>query len=53
MLQLQPQNQTMKTHLIDDMDACGIWGDDYRCFIERRGERVLAELGKRLEPELD
>jgi len=45
--------ETMETHLIDDMEAYGIWEDDYRRFIERRGERVLAELGKRLEPELD
>jgi hypothetical protein len=45
--------ETMKTHLIDDMDAYGIWEDDYERFIERRGERVLAELNKRLEPGLD
>ena len=45
--------ETMETHLIGDMDAYGIWEDDYERFIERRGERVLAELKKRLEPELD
>ena len=45
--------ETMETHLIDDMDDYGIWEDDYERFIERRGERVLAELKKRLEPELD
>ena len=42
----------MKTHLIDDMDAYGIWEDDYERFVEHRGESVLAELKKRLEPEL-
>lgn len=45
--------ETMKTHLIDDMDECGIWEDDYERFVDRRGERVLAELKRRLEPELD
>ena len=45
--------ETMKTHLIDDMDAYGIWKDDYERFIQQRGERVLAELQERLEPELD
>lgn len=45
--------ETMRTHLIDDMEAYGIWEDNYERFIECRGERVLAELKKRLEPELD
>jgi len=40
--------ETMQTHLIDDMDDYGIWQDDYLRFIERRGERVLAELQSRL-----
>ena len=40
---------SMKTHLIDDLDAYGIWNDDYETFIERRGGRVLEELGKRLD----
>lgn len=40
--------ETMKTHLIDDMDDYGIWQDDYPRFIQRRGERVLAELRNRL-----
>ena len=42
-----------RTHLIDDIEGCGIWEDDYERFIEHRGERVLEELKKRLEPELD
>jgi len=41
-------DETMRTHFIDDMDAFGIWDDDYLRFIERRGERVLAELRNRL-----
>ena len=43
---------TMKTHLIDDLDAYGIWDDDYEAFIEHRGQRVLEELTKRLVPDL-
>ena len=39
----------MKTHLIDDLGAYGIWNDDYDTFIKRRGERVLEELEKRLD----
>ena len=42
---------TMKTHLIDDLDTYGIWNDDYEAFIEHRGRRVLEELNKRLKPD--
>ena len=38
-------DDTMKTHLIDDLDTYGIWDNDYETFINRRGERVLKELG--------
>jgi hypothetical protein len=41
---------TMKSHLIDDLDGYGIWSDDYGAFLEQRGSRVLAELEKRLNP---
>ncbi len=44
--------ETMKSHLIDDLDQFGIWNDNYEQFIEARGERVLQELKRRLEPEL-
>jgi len=44
--------KTMRTHLIDDMTAFGVWDDDYERFLTRRGERVLAELEKRLHPDL-
>lgn len=43
-------NSTMKTHLIDDIDAYGIWDNHYEIFIEHRGQRVLEELEKRLYP---
>lgn len=43
---------TMMTHLIDDMDAYGIWDNDYETFVEQRGQRVLKELIKRLYPDL-
>ncbi len=43
----------MKTHLIDDLDAYGVWDDDYAAFIEHRGRRVLAELESRLRPDLE
>ena len=45
-------NSTMKTHLIDDLDAYGILDDDYEAFVEHRGQRVLEELTKRLVPDL-
>lgn len=45
--------ETMKTHLIQDMDAFGVWNNKYEEFIEARGEVVLAEIKKYLEPELD
>jgi hypothetical protein len=42
--------ETMKSHLVDDLDDFGIWDDDYERFIEKRGDRVLDELNKRLNP---
>lgn len=44
--------ETMKTHLIDDLDIYGIWDNAYERFIESRGQRVLDELNLRLHPEL-
>ena len=41
-------DDTMRTHLIDDLDAYGIEDNDYETFINSRGERVLEELDKRL-----
>ena len=45
--------ETMKSHLINDLDTFGIWNNDYETFLEARGNVVLEELKKRLEPELD
>jgi len=44
---------TMTTHLIDDLEVYGVLKDDYETFIEMRGQRVLEEIRKRLEPELE
>lgn len=45
--------ETMKTHLINDLDAYGVWENDYEKFLEARGAHVLEEIRKRLEPDLD
>jgi hypothetical protein len=42
---------TMATHLIDDLDEFGVWENDYERFLELRGQRVIEELNKRLNPE--
>ena len=44
--------KTMKTHLIDNLNTFGVWNNDYDTFIKKRGKRVLAEIDKRLHPEL-
>ena len=44
-------DQTMRGHYIDDMDAFGVWTDDYLAFIEHRGQRVLKEINTRIEPD--
>jgi hypothetical protein len=43
---------TMRSHLIHDVRDYGIWGNNYERFIEMRGQKVLAELQKRLAPKL-
>ncbi len=45
-------DQTMRSHYIDDMDKFGVWTDDYHAFIDCRGQRVLKEIKRRLEPDL-
>lgn len=42
--------ETMKTHLIDDLDEFGVWQNDYLKFIEKRGQEVLSEFQSRLNP---
>jgi hypothetical protein len=39
---------TMKTHLIEDLDAFGIWDDDYDKFFDERAKAVSCELSKRI-----
>lgn len=40
--------ETMKTHLIDDLQNFGVWQDDYDVFIKQRAERVSQEIKNRL-----
>jgi hypothetical protein len=40
--------QTMHTHLIDDLDEFGIWENNYEAFLRKRGKKVLSELQSRL-----
>jgi hypothetical protein len=39
---------TMKTHLINDLDAFGIWDDNYDTFFHKRAECLSEELKKRI-----
>ena len=41
-------DQTMKTHLIPDLEKFGIWDDDYDTFFKERAELVSKEIKKRL-----
>jgi hypothetical protein len=43
---------TMKRHLSNDLGAFGIWDNDYEKFLKKRGELVVKELNKRLNPKL-
>lgn len=45
--------ETMKSHLIDDLDIFGVWDNDYDKFLEARGKHVIDELSQRLNPDLD
>ncbi len=40
--------ETMKTHLITDLDKFGVWADNYHSFFEKRGEIVSKEIEKRI-----
>jgi len=39
---------TMKTHLVNDLDAFGIWDDNYEAFINSRAKALSKELKKRI-----
>jgi len=41
--------ETMKTHLIEDLDDFGVWDDDYYTFLEKRAKSIVNELRKRIE----
>ncbi len=41
-------SDTMKTHLIDDLDSFGIWDDDYDTFFHNRAKQISEELKKRI-----
>jgi hypothetical protein len=40
--------ETMKTHLINDLDDFGVWENDYNAFFEKRAVAISNELGKRI-----
>ena len=41
----------MKTHLIGNFDAFGIWEDDYDKFIKERAKMLNKEIRKRIIPQ--
>ena len=43
--------ETMKTHLIMDLNRFGIWTDDYEVFLNERAKTVSEELQKRIIPQ--
>lgn len=47
-------SDTMKSHLIDDLDSFGIWDDNYESFFRSRANRLSNELSKRIiEQDID
>ncbi len=43
--------QTMKTHLIGNIEAFGIWEDDYDKFLKERSKALSREIKKRIIPQ--
>ena len=41
-------SETMKTHLITDLEKFGVWNNNYHSFFEKRGEIVSREIEKRI-----
>ncbi|MFA5032758.1 MAG: DUF262 domain-containing protein [bacterium] len=41
-------SETMKTHLIMDLDEFGIWADNYETFFDKRAEVVAKEIKKKI-----
>jgi hypothetical protein len=47
-------DETMKTHLINNLDSFGVWDDDYKTFFNQRGKALSREMKKRIiEAEID
>jgi hypothetical protein len=42
--------ETMKTHFINDLDAFGVWSDDFELFLDMRSKAISRELKKRIIP---
>ena len=40
--------ETMKTHLITDLDEFGVWNDNYDKFFEKRADIISKEIEKRI-----
>lgn len=40
--------ETMKTHLINDLDEFGVWNNDYDTFFQKRAEVISEEIKKRI-----
>ena len=45
-------DKTMRSHLIDNINKFGIWNDDYKTFLQKRGGKILRLLENRLHPKL-
>ncbi len=43
--------QTMKTHLIGNIEAFGIWEDNYDKFLKERSKALSREIKKRIIPQ--
>lgn len=41
-------SETMKSHLISDLEKFGVWENDYQTFIEKRARAVSRDLQKRI-----
>ena len=41
-------SETMKTHLIDDLNGFGVWSDNYQNFLDKRAEALSKEIEKRI-----
>ncbi|WP_118194685.1 DUF262 domain-containing protein [Albibacterium indicum] len=44
-------NETMETHMINDLETFGIWDDDYTKFFEKRIEAISVELKRYIIPQ--